>query len=56
MDNIKSTKTFVRYEYPLKDETSGAEYKGSYTILADAKPLGFEGEEKVETFSLRVRA
>ena len=43
-----------RYEYPIKVKGKGANYTGSYTIKADAKPLGFKGEKVVQRFTMAV--
>lgn len=42
------TYTLNRYEYLIHDGYHT--YTGSYTIKADKKPLGFEGEILVATF------
>jgi hypothetical protein len=39
-----------RYEYPIK--VSKDTIKGSYTIKADAKPLGFPHERLVQEFEM----
>ena len=43
-------KTYLmnRYEYPITE--NHITYVGSYTIKADKKPLGFNGEVLVQTF------
>jgi len=49
------TETFNVYEYPLKD-VNGNTYYGSYTIKNSIKPLGFKGEQLVDTFTATVKA
>ncbi len=42
------------YEYPIR-HPNGTTYTGSYTIKQGVKPMGYKGEQLVQTFKTNVK-